>query len=133
MVNETSVFRSTTLAVIRTIKACGMVVLKITGESIADQSLLFLQHNQQNLRIDTIILSRLPDNMRSRLTAKHLIRHADEVTVPYIVVISLDRLSQVTIITWVLTMEKVPDVPLTHGGSITHDEVSHDITIVVAG
>ena len=80
-----------------------------------------------------IILSRLPDDMRGRLTAKHLIRHTDEVTVPNIVVVSLDRLSQVTVITWVLTMEKVPDIPLTHGSSITHDEVSHDITIIIAG
>ena len=110
-----------------------MVVLKIAGESITDQPLLFLQYNQQNLRIDVIILSRLPDDMRGRLTAKHLICHTDEVTVPDVVVVSLDRLSQVTIITWVLTMEKVPDIPLTHGGSITHDEVSHDIAIVVAG
>ena len=93
MIDEAGVFRSTTLAVIRTIKACGMVVLKITGESITDQSLLFLQHNQQNLRINVIILSRLPDDMRGRLTAKHLIRHTDEVTVPNIVVVSLDRLS----------------------------------------
>ena len=70
-----------------------MVVFKIAGESIADQPLFFLQYNQQNLRIDTIILSCLPDNMRGRLTAEHLIRHTDEVTVPDIVVVSLDRLS----------------------------------------
>ena len=80
-----------------------------------------------------IILSRLPDDMRGRLTAKHLICHTDEVTVPDIVVISLDRLSQVTIITWILTMEEVPDIPFTHSSSITHDEVGHDITIVITG
>ena len=133
MINEAGVFWSTTLAVIRTIKACSVIVLKITWEGITDQPLLFLQYNQQNLRVNVIILSRLPDDMRGRLTAKHFICHTDEVTILYIVVISLDRLSQVTIITWILTMEKVPDIPLTHGGSITHDEVSHDITIVIAG
>ena len=78
-----------------------------------------------------IILSRLPDDMRSRLTAKHFICHTDKVTIPDIVMISLDRLSQITIVTWILTMKEVPDIPFTHSSSITHDEVGHDITIVI--
>lgn len=132
MIFKTVVARFTSRGIGATVTSGGAILI-IVGICIRNETLFFLEKNDEDLGVNMIILGGLIDDLGGRFAIKGFVSHTDEMAVFYVVVDCGVPGGDVgtRVVAGIFGFEEGLDGGNIHGVVIAHDSIGHDIARVV--